>query len=409
MVPEPFSRRSQALRRMEERLERLGESVDMLHGALPTWLKAISSEVAGETAQLRRILLAIAADDAANRRRLATARTAPEYELAFTDPEPLVSIVIPTHDRAELLRERSVASALAQSHERLEVIVVGDDSPEEVEEAVDSLGDPRVRFHRVATPYRAREDHRGQWLVRSVMARNEGMRLARGRWLLAFDDDDEMCPHQVAALLTLARSRGAEVAYGLASRHWREGEADLVGVFPPAYGGFAWQSAIYHGALNFFERQLVATDFDLPSDWFMCESMLRAGVRFAMLEETVCRIFPSAAMQAERERVAASEQAHAPADPYALAPEQAPASAQRAAPAAATPAPYVTPWSAPSRFGLPGRLVRRALRRLVRPLEVRVREADEVLTEALTEQQAQLGAIETRLEALAERETTGAG
>jgi hypothetical protein len=303
--------------------------------------------------------------------------------------------VIPTHDRAELLRERSVASALAQSHRRVEVIVVGDDSPPEVEEAVRSFADSRVRFHRLATPYRASEDQRTQWRVRSVMARNEGMRLARGAWLVAFDDDDEMCPDQVARLLALARERRAEVAYGVASRHWRDGSEDRVGEFPPRYAQFTWQLAIYHAGLGFFERQLVATDFGLPSDWFMCESMLRAGVSFAMLDEIVCRIYPSDAMHAEveRERFAAAQAARAAAAQAGVPPPR--------------PRVHVTPWSAPSRFGPAGELARIALRRVTRPLEVRMREADQGLTEALAAQRVQLEELEAKLESLRNGTTAG--
>jgi FkbM family methyltransferase len=43
----------------------------------------------------------------------------------------------------------------------------------------------------------------------------------------------------------------------------------------------------------------------------------------------------------------------------------------------------MTPWEAKSRFGAPGRLARRALRRLLRPLEVRQREVDRSLLSAI--------------------------
>jgi hypothetical protein len=271
---------------------------------------------------------------------------------------------------------------------------------------VRSFADPRVRFHRVATPYRARDDARSQWLVRSVMARNEGLRLARGAWLLAFDDDDEMGPDQVAKLLALARDRRAEVAYGLASRHWRDGSDDIVGAFPPALGRFTWQCAIYHRGLGFFQRQLVATDFDLPSDWFMCESMLRAGVRFAMLDEIVCRIYPSATMHSEREwqRAAAMEGAPAEAAAQAARAEPMPLTL----PAQPTLVPHVTPWNAPSRFGPAGRLARLALRRVMRPLEVRVGEADEALRDALAAHHTQLEDLEAKVDALRDHPSTSA-
>jgi hypothetical protein len=84
---------AEALSRIELRLAEMSSQLDRL---------------GGEIEPLRRILRALAAEDAANRRRLVQARSRPDYELAFTKPEPLVSIVIPSHDRAELLRTRSV-------------------------------------------------------------------------------------------------------------------------------------------------------------------------------------------------------------------------------------------------------------------------------------------------------------
>jgi glycosyltransferase involved in cell wall biosynthesis len=408
--PPTLGRRSRALARLEDRSERMGQRLEGLMLTAPARLEELSAAQAAQSAQAaelkelikreheqtRRILRSVVAEDSANRRRVIEARATDDYEQPFSDPAPLVSIVIPTHDRAALLRERSVASALRQSHEHLEVIVVGDDSPDEVEEAVRSLDDPRVRFHRLSTPYRASDDPRAQWRVRSVVARNEGMSLARGSWLLGFDDDDEMSPDQVERLLDLARQSRAEVSYGLAVRHWQDGSSDTIGVFPPVYGQFAWQCAIYHGGLRFFHRQLVATEFGLPSDWFMCEAMLRAGVRFAMLEEPICAIYPSPAMHAERDRGRAEAAA-------ALATNRArPAAGARrpgvCVPVSVTP---VTPWEAPSRFGPAGWVARQALRRVIRPLEVRQRETNESLARAVTEQNARMAELESRLESVA--------
>ena len=63
-----------------------------------------------ELGELRRMQLMLRhLDDEAteNRRRLYELRSSEEYELAFTDPEPLVSFVLPTHTRFEALRDVS--------------------------------------------------------------------------------------------------------------------------------------------------------------------------------------------------------------------------------------------------------------------------------------------------------------
>lgn len=106
---------------------------------------------------------------------------------------PLVSVVMPTFNRAVLLR-RSILSVLAQTHRSLELIVVDDASTDATPNVVKEFSDPRLRY------VRRRENGR------AAAARNDGIALARGALIAFQDDDDIWLPHklerQVAALLT---------------------------------------------------------------------------------------------------------------------------------------------------------------------------------------------------------------
>jgi glycosyltransferase involved in cell wall biosynthesis len=93
---------------------------------------------------------------------------------------PLVSVVIPTHDRHDLVG-RAVASALAQTEPSVEVIVVDDAS----DPPVSDPADPRVRLVRL-------ERNAGV-----AATRNAGLREARGRWVTFPDDDDRLLPGMV--------------------------------------------------------------------------------------------------------------------------------------------------------------------------------------------------------------------
>ena len=242
---------------------------------------------------MREALRAIACDDTANRQRLWDARRDPAYMLPFREPRPLVSIVIPTVDRIEQLTTRSLPSILDQSHENLEIIVVGDHAVPEVGEAVRAFGDTRVAFHNLTQRLPLNADPARRWYVQSVMARNEGFRLASGLWHLSFDDDDLLYPDAVERLLAHARELHVEVAYG----RWRQVMRDItpteVGVFPPTPGQFGWQGALRHRCLHFFERELVAAAFGSPNDVFCFEAMLRVGVRFSMLPEVLWEYHPA--------------------------------------------------------------------------------------------------------------------
>lgn len=91
---------------------------------------------------------------------------------------PVVSVVIPTHNRATLLC-RAIASVLSQSFNELECIVVDDGSTDNTAQAVAAIQDSRLVYLRHETSRRA------------SAARNTGIRHARGKYIAFLDDDDE--------------------------------------------------------------------------------------------------------------------------------------------------------------------------------------------------------------------------
>ena len=121
---------------------------------------------------------------------------------------PDVSVVIPTCNRPGLAT-RAVTSALTQTHENLEVVVVVDGPDEDTAKALAGIGDPRLRVVELAA--------RG----RAPRARNIGAREARGRFTALLDDDDEWLPTKIAVQLGLAagsRAASPVVASRLISR-----------------------------------------------------------------------------------------------------------------------------------------------------------------------------------------------
>lgn len=99
----------------------------------------------------------------------------------MTTAAPLVSVVIPTCDRPQLLL-RAVQCALAQTLRDIEVIVVFDGSPSSVRGALDSLSDSRLRVLFL-------EQNQG-----APAARTAGVEAARADWIASLDDDDEWDP-----------------------------------------------------------------------------------------------------------------------------------------------------------------------------------------------------------------------
>lgn len=92
--------------------------------------------------------------------------------------KPLVSVIIPTRNRAALTLE-AIASVRAQTHREIEIIVVDDGSEDDTAETVGHL--PDITF--VSQP------HRG-----SAAARTRGLAAAAGELVASLDSDDAWHP-----------------------------------------------------------------------------------------------------------------------------------------------------------------------------------------------------------------------
>jgi glycosyltransferase involved in cell wall biosynthesis len=111
----------------------------------------------------------------------------------MSDPGIVVSAVIPTRNRPELLC-RAVRSVLAQTMPALECIVVIDGPDRETGQALADMDDARIRVI-------ALEDNVG-----GCEARNIGARAARGVWVALLDDDDEWLPYKLEKQLEAAQN-----------------------------------------------------------------------------------------------------------------------------------------------------------------------------------------------------------
>ncbi len=117
---------------------------------------------------------------------------------------PRVSVIIPTYNRAEYLRS-AIASALNQSYEDFEIMVVDDNSRDNTQEVVSSFQDKRVIYIR-------HEKNKGV-----SAARNTGIRDSNGEYVAFLDDDDEWLPdklHKQVELMDKSSSRVCGVYTG---------------------------------------------------------------------------------------------------------------------------------------------------------------------------------------------------
>lgn len=99
--------------------------------------------------------------------------------------QPLISVVIPTRNRCDFLRQ-AVNSVCEQSLPDWELVVVDDASEDGTWAWLQSLSDPRIRCL--------------QMTQRSEQSatRNAGVRQARGSIIISLDDDDLLAPQALA-------------------------------------------------------------------------------------------------------------------------------------------------------------------------------------------------------------------
>jgi len=131
-------------------------------------------------------------------------------------PAPLVSVIIPTIHRPQLL-QRALDGVWRQTMGEFEAIVVVDGADNGTAQVLASISDPRLRVKALTAG------------LGSAGARNAGVREAGGRWIAFLDDDDEWFaekleiqlqtaehspyPHPIVSCRFIARSEQGDLVW----------------------------------------------------------------------------------------------------------------------------------------------------------------------------------------------------
>ena len=98
---------------------------------------------------------------------------------------PLFSVILPTYNRSFCIT-KAINSLLCQTYQNFELIIVDDGSSDDTENLIKSsyakeISNKKIVYKKL--PY-------NQGVCR---ARNEGQKLAKGKWIAYLDSDNEMC------------------------------------------------------------------------------------------------------------------------------------------------------------------------------------------------------------------------
>ena len=112
---------------------------------------------------------------------------------------PLISIILPTYNRAELLG-RAISSVIQQDYKNWELMIVDNYSQDGTDEVVESFKDSRIRLLKIQNA--------------GVIgkSRNHGIRNSKGQWLAFLDSDDWWLPSKLSICIAECGS-GTDLLY----------------------------------------------------------------------------------------------------------------------------------------------------------------------------------------------------
>ncbi len=138
------------------------------------------------------------------------------------DSEPLVSVIIPTYNRARFLGD-AVDSCLAQTHPKREIIVVDDGGDDDTERLLRRAYGSAIRY--------IYQRNQGPGI-----ARNTGIAAARGEFIHFLDADDQLLPRKIEICLDVFR-REPDVA--VVYTHFQQVASDGASPLPtPAFARY---------------------------------------------------------------------------------------------------------------------------------------------------------------------------
>jgi glycosyltransferase involved in cell wall biosynthesis len=207
----------------------------------------------------------------------------------------LVSIILPTFNRSDILFSRAIPSVLNQTYKNWELLVVSHGCTDSTIQRVKKLSstDSRVRLIEIS-----REDlgyppsAENHWLAGPVKPINAGLDNVSGHWIARIDDDDEWHPNHLEVLLQLLVSTGAEFASSAYQAVTHRERKVLLPKGEPAVGGV--QTWLYRSYMKFFRANIDCwqKEWNRVNDTDLQERFIYSGVRFASTQEITVTIKP---------------------------------------------------------------------------------------------------------------------
>lgn len=222
---------------------------------------------------------------------------------AASSRPPRVSVVIPTHNRPQMLAE-AVDSVLAQSFRELEIVIVDDGSQPPVD-AAPWRGQP-LRVLRNEQPQGV------------CAARNRGITEARGRWVALLDDDDRWLPQKLERQLAAMETSGSR--WSFTGRHQVRSDGSVERAFHPDQVRHAADELLLGNRIGtpstviaerdlLLEAGLFSLDISVLADWDMWLRLHRLAAPAPVAEPLIDYVVHEGGMH--RTKIADVQREHA--------------------------------------------------------------------------------------------------
>ncbi len=184
---------------------------------------------------------------------------------------PLVSVITPTWQRHDLLRE-TVENVRAQTYRPLEHVIVSDGPDAELDVPYNQSDVP-INFVELGRNWS------GDLRNFGVAPLTVGMLLARGDYQMWLCDDERMTPEHIERLVDLLEATGVDFAYSKVRMHWKGQPPEQgwdIGSDPPAWGqitNFLYRTSLLNRGMPSWGGH--------PIDWTLVQSWMQAGATWA--------------------------------------------------------------------------------------------------------------------------------
>ena len=152
------------------------------------------------------------------------------HSAASTRP-PLVSVVMATYNRSNIIGW-AIRALQAQTVTDWELLVIGDACSDDTEEVVAGFADSRIHFF-----------NRAENFGEQSAANNDGVRMARGRFIAFLNHDDIWLDHHLATCLEAIESSQADLVFTVGLAFGKDPER-------PRLRGATTLVDDYHGSLS---------------------------------------------------------------------------------------------------------------------------------------------------------------